>query len=198
MKRSEFDAAVEQTANRLHFQINRVSKDHLVLSRPSGRLTFSLEFTESGVFIYLYFRTTSWDWDGERTDLNDVLSVLPAVFLRIGAPYASCMLYDIEHPAGEMPESEVYARYIVFMQPEGILSLSTDTVERLTEILLALAIYETHLGGFLAFVPNAVDRYSFEDERLLQWVSKVRAALGQTEDAEASYCSRTNPRWMFY
>lgn len=198
MKRAEFDAAIEQIANRLHLQIHRVSEDQLVLSRSNGRLTFSLEFTESGVFIYLYFRTTSWDWDGERTDLNDVLSVLPAVFLRIGPPYTSCMLYDVEHPAAEMPESEVYARYIAFMQPEGILSLSEDTVDRLTEILLAIAIYEAHLGGYLAFSPNAVDRYSFQEETLLRWVTNVRAALGQTEDAEASYCSRTNPQWMFY
>jgi len=198
MKRSEFDAAVEQVAEQLHLQINKTSEHHLVLCRPRGRLTFSLEFTESGVFIYLYFRTTSWDWDGERTDLNDVLSVLPAVFLRIGPPYTSCMLYDVEHPVADMPESEVYARYIAFMQPEGLLSISADTVHRLTEILLALAVYEAHLGEYLDFTPNAMDRYSFQDESILQWVSNVRTALGQKEDAEASYCSRTNPRWLFY
>jgi len=198
MERTEFDAALKQVTNRLHLQMTHASENHLVLWRSNSKLTFSLDFADSGVFIYLYFRTTSWDWDGERTDLNDVLSILPAVFLRVGPPNTSCMLYDIFNPVAEMPESEVYARYIAFMQPEGLFSLSSDTVDRLTEILLALAIYEKHIGGYLDFSPSAVDRYSFRDESLLRWVANVRTALGQTEDAEASYCSRTNPRWMFY
>lgn len=198
MQRAEFKAALEQITGDLRLQINRATEDHFIVSRPCSRLKFSLEFTESGVFVYLYFRTTSWDWDGERTDLNDVLSVLPAILLRIGPPYASCLLYDIEHPVGAMPESEVYARYIAFGQPTGHLSLTADSVVRVAAMLRAMTAYEFHLGGFIDIEPNGSDHFSFEDEALLQWVAAVRQALGQSQDVEASYCVRTNPRWKFY
>src|SRR5450830_22182 len=198
MNRIEFVTSLEKIASVVHYQFHQKSDDHFVLSSPYGALTFSLKFTESGLFVYLYFRTTSWHWGGERTDLNDVLSVLPAVFLRIWSPHASCMLYDVDHPIGEVAESEVYARYMAFMQPEGILSLSTDTLDRLTEILFNLTIYENNVAEFLNCVVGVEDHYSFDGESLLRWISNIRIALGQTEEVEASYCSRTNPPWMYY
>lgn len=201
---ADFKAAFERIAASLQLKVWHPTESHVVVARDRSRLTFSLEFTETGVFAYAYFRTTSWDWDGERTDLNDLLSVLPAISLRIEPPFISSLLYDVEHPLGlfvdgnPMPESEVYARYIAFSQPEGLFSVSADSLKRIGEILTALAAYETNVAGLVAMERGVSDRFSYKDEALLRWVRKVRAALGQSEDAEASYNVRTNPRWMFY
>lgn len=44
----------------------------IVLSRENTLLTISIRFYDNGVHIYLYARTTSWDGDGDRTDMNDI------------------------------------------------------------------------------------------------------------------------------
>lgn len=204
MEITDFKAEFERFAADRQLKVWYPSEDHLVAARETSRLTFSLGFAETGVFAYLYFRTTSWDWDGERTDLNDLLSVLPAIFLRIGPPFISSVLYDVEHPTGLfvdgglMPESEVYARYIAFAQPEALFSLSVDSLRRIKEIVAAVSIYERNVGSFVELPRGVPDHFSYKDEALRQWVHKVRTALGQSEDAEAPFNVRTNPSWMFY
>lgn len=198
MEKSQFEIAVRQVAEKLKIGVNSIDDSHLLFSKENSRLKFSLEFIESGIFAYIYFRSTSWDWDGERTDVNDMFSVLPALLLRVAPPYTSCLLYDLEHPIGDMPESEIYARYIVPVQPDGQMSLSADSVERVSNLLTALAVYETHVLAFVEFDLKVPNRYSYQDEALVLWIAKVRAALGQDEQAEASYNIRTNPHWMYY
>jgi Restriction endonuclease len=199
MLKSEFKEAVQKIADELRLASRDVHENHLVIAREHSRLTCSVQLTETGAFIYLYFRTTSWDWDGERTDLNDLLSVLPAAFFRLVRPFISCVLYDIEHPVGGMPECEVYARYIVFGQPESNLSLSQDSVDRVKEILGAFILYEYSVGSFLQFDRSVPTRYSFEDDALKAWVERVQAALDRTSsDNEWTYNLRTNPHWMFF
>jgi len=199
MHKSDFKEAIRSYIDGFRLEFREVAEDHLVIARENGRLTFSVQFTETGVFVYLYFRTTSWDWDGERTDLNDLLSVLPAAFFRLVRPFMSCVLYDIEHPVGGMPECEVYARYIGFGQPEGSLSLSEDSVDRLKGILAAFVLYEHSVGLFLMFDRSVKASYSFKDEELKAWVVRVQAALDLTaSESEWTYNLRTNPHWMFF
>lgn len=199
MQKNEFVEALRKKVPAPLQLSYEAESDHLVLSRENGRLTFCIQFTETGLFAYLYFRTTSWDWDGERTDLNDFLSVLPATFFRVVQPFTSCILYDIEHPVGGMPECEVYARYIAFGQPDGSMSLSDDSIERLRMMVDAFALYEFSVGLFLEFDRSVRSTYSFEDDKLKAWVERVQSALSVTADDPEWTCNmRTNPHWMFY
>jgi hypothetical protein len=94
------------------------SGDHLRFEDNRSRVDLCLERTgEDTVFAYFYARTTSWDFGGERTDLNDALSVLAVMFRRFFG--VSCSLWDIPHPVGSAPDTEVYARYFTVDQPSG-------------------------------------------------------------------------------
>ncbi|KGW25021.1 hypothetical protein GSH05_32375 [Burkholderia pseudomallei] len=199
MQKKEFVEALRKSVPALLQLSYEAESDHLVLSRENSRLMFCVQFTENGLFTYLYFRTTSWDWDGERTDLNDFLSVLPAAFFRVVQPFMSCVLYDIEHPVGGMPGCEVYARYIAFGQPDGSMSLSEDSIERLRIMVDAFVLYEFSVGLFLEFDRNVRSTYSFDDDELKAWVERVQSALSvSADDPEWTFNLRTNPHWMFY
>jgi hypothetical protein len=72
------------------------SGDYFRFEDNRSRVALCLERTgEDTVFAYFYARTTSWDFGGERTDLNDALSVLAVMFLRFFG--VSCSLWDIPH-----------------------------------------------------------------------------------------------------
>jgi hypothetical protein len=46
-------------------------------------------------FVCLSFRTTSWQWNGEHTDLHDTISVLLAACLRTRPLAFSATLWDV-------------------------------------------------------------------------------------------------------
>lgn len=68
---------------------------------------------------YFSIRTTSWEWDSERTDLHDVLSLLWGVSLRVREAASVHLLAEL-NPAINI-ESEIYARVLVPRQ-EGTLA----------------------------------------------------------------------------
>lgn len=76
-----------------------------------------IDESEGGLFCFLSVRTTSWTWDGERTDLHDILSLIWAVALRV-RDVASVQLISELGFAG-IP-SEIYARLLVLRQPGAI------------------------------------------------------------------------------
>lgn len=70
---------------------------------------------------YFSVRTTSWEWDSERTDLHDVLSLLWGVSLRL-RDAASVHLLAEPNPAAGI-DSEIYARVLVPRQEGTLASL---------------------------------------------------------------------------
>lgn len=84
----------------------------VTLQDDQTRAVVNFEISKEGlIYPYILVRTLSWDLPGERTDANEILSVLIAAFLRINN-YASCRIWDIPHPV-QVPDTEVYARYLV-------------------------------------------------------------------------------------
>jgi hypothetical protein len=71
-------------------------------------------------YLYLSARTSSWEFDGDRTDLHDIFSTILSLYLRIHheSKY-SCSLWNVENPIlGELP-GEIYGRKISVEQPFG-------------------------------------------------------------------------------
>jgi hypothetical protein len=91
-------------------QIEGVINDTHASFRDSlAPLTINFELIDEetrSVFVYFYVRTTSWDLPGERTDANELISVLLATFLRIELKL-SCSLIDVPHPVVDVPETEI-------------------------------------------------------------------------------------------
>lgn len=76
-----------------------------------------------GLVGWMSVRTTSWEWDGERTDLHDVFSLLWAMNLRVRDAASVGILTEL-NPAVDI-DSEVYARLLVPLQAGTLSSLGS-------------------------------------------------------------------------
>jgi len=160
---------------------------------------------ENCVFVYLYVRTTSWDFEGERTDLHDALSVLVCSFLRFLTNGVSCQIWDVSHPAVEAPKTEIYARYVTFVQPlDSFFTLDTGGYKRLSDTLKAVGAFEVFLPRMTAWVERSpktanLKLYDWQAPEICQWAKKVATALKQPyEGRHAQYNLRRNPCWFYY
>src|SRR5205085_10637605 len=89
---------IEGLAEKLHYEPSLYTdsgRTHIKLERHGSPIITHFEIqTDNTAFIYFYIRTTSWDFDGERTDLHDCLSTLLAALLRLSPVPASCSFWD--------------------------------------------------------------------------------------------------------
>lgn len=165
--------------------------DHAVVGPGS---MFSLHLEKVGAeryFIYVYVRTQSADFAGDRTDLHHLFSILAAAGFRGGAS-VSPRLLDQPHPV--VPD-EIAGRYITFDQPIGSMigphdaAVFTALLER-----LALAHYVTHnklLDGHA--LPASDSQYT--DSRVLRWGGRVADAVRIPLSADVRIYSRNYPAW---
>jgi len=178
---------------------------HFRLS-PIPFFTLHLTFTDSDrAFAYINCRTTSWHFDGERTDLHEVLSVLLAAFLQTLTPSRySCRLWDVFNPAVPVPEVELYARILTLSQPDGsVVNFGQDDVNVLTRLLGQILAF--HYSFSRVFCPRCCNegdedrRYS--SEKLSAWRRHCDRALGEvTRDFDdcVQYNLRRSPDWHYY
>jgi hypothetical protein len=90
--------------------------------------------------IWGYVRTTSWDFEGERTDLHEAISIILAAFFRT-LPCISCSLWVVPHPAIDI-KSEIYARDMLFAQPDHVANTFDDSYfKQIEKILYTIRIF---------------------------------------------------------
>lgn len=108
----------------------------MMIRQEEENLVARLDYlTPERVFLWFQIRTTSWDFQGERTDLHDVISLALASLLSVTGN-ASCRLIDQVNPA-VIPglDDEIYARVLVPAQPGPVLQL--DRPEPMQKLLQA-------------------------------------------------------------
>ncbi|WP_421254705.1 restriction endonuclease [Aeromonas sp. 600282] len=192
--------------SRKHHYESYVNCDRLVFHRNGTLLTIPIEFHGDNVGIYLYARTTSGDGSGDRTDMNDVFSTLPALFLRIHNVNISSKLFDLEHPLGQgengcISVTELYARYITFSQPfkGGVFPLSNATIKTIDRILEAVTSYEFSLYHFVECNHDVEAKSIYNDLGLHVWAVSIAKSLGENIKSELiSYNKRLNPNWYYF
>lgn len=180
--------------------------ERIVLYRKGTLLTIPIEFYENEICIYLYSRTTSWDGAGDRTDMNDVFSVLPALFLRVNTINISSTLFDIEHPLGQgddgaITDVEIYARYITFTQPckDGLFPRSNESLNKISEILNFITQYEASLYYFIE--SNEIEKPDciYQDLNLHIWAMTIIKSLYEDVNSDSVlYNKRINPSWYYF
>ncbi len=156
--------------------------------------------SENNAFTYIFIRTSSWDFYGERTDLHDCLSALLAAFLRSDGS-VSCSLWDVPHPITGI-ETELYARYITIDQTYHTFDLlNKAAIDSLRYLLLA------GLWGFEQFFWScsdlAFDRenkieqfFSYEDSD--SWAKEVANIITEPFDSKIQSNIRRSPTWLYY
>lgn len=153
--------------------------------------------------IYFYLRTNSSIYDGDRTDLHDIITVSFAVFLRTYSISLSCALFDIPHPAIDN-EGEIYARYIIPVQVSKELQNNYFISKGLGQIKSLF----TSISVFEHFFWNTVGcpcdecfererpKYRFRLNLPKVFEKRVESALGISNCYNTA--SRSLPKWNYY
>jgi hypothetical protein len=185
------------------FQYTTTGSDqHVAFNDKSSRIIPRFEATsDDDIFLYLDVQTTSWDFEGERTDLNDALSFFTAIFLRLFD--ISCALWDIPNAFSGIP-TELYGRYITVAQPNrSNYRLDEHGVEQIKILLSAVRFFEERFGSLLEWEP-ALDRrvdstYGWRDHATQTWARQVAKSTGETlRSHKIQYNFRKNPGWLYY
>lgn len=166
--------------------------DHLVVGR-NALFAFHLALQEPDrSFAYLYVRTTSWDFPGERTDLHHALSLILAAGLRVSVP-CSPRLLDHDHPVSGIP-GELYGRYISLDQPWA--SLIADDAQFHN---LLTSVHVVHRGMHQALFAGEdlqAASFSHDSEPLLAWSGLVSDWVHAGENVMRA--SRDVPDWLHF
>jgi len=156
-------------------------------------LVFELDRT--GILVsYFIFRTNSWAYSGERTDLHDCFSVLFS--LACATNKISVSLWDVSNGFSQV-EGELYARYATISQPNC--SVITQDEAGIENIKSMISIYKDFQSFILPYKcqSSSDKKYSWDLDELHE-TSKSIACLMElsTEDVVAN--RRAQPDWDYY
>lgn len=163
----------------------------------------TLDEKSKKIQFYFYLRTTSWNYEGERTDLHDIISVSLATFLRAYDITVSCALHDVPHPAIDN-EGEIYARYIVPRQIDKELNHNYDSVlglSKIKELLISISLFE-HFFWSAVGCPckecfaEVKPKFDYKSKISKPLNDKIIQALGDTDCKNVA--SRGLPNWNYY
>lgn len=153
--------------------------------------------------VWCFVRTTSWEFEGERTDLQEVISTILAIFFR-AFPEISCGLWGVPHPAADI-KSEIYARDIVFAQPDHVVNAFDDLYfEQIKKLLHIVNTFWYNFWDWMDWPfcdceehklrPRPPFLYSVQDAK--EWARTVATVIGESPNADGvQFNARHNPTW---
>jgi hypothetical protein len=192
------DEVVLSLANGLGYEYRRGAGVHR-FQRPGSPFILGFEATNEHTLLpHIYVRTTSWNWPGERSDLNDIFSTCFAVTMR-QASGISCRFMEVPNEFSGI-RSELYARYLIPEQP-FLTGYPFDAALESIKPFFASAFWAEASTNLLFQACGASDEtqgsYTASDEALTSWAGCVKSVLGST-NSEATYNSRIKPSWWYY
>lgn len=200
----DYASQIQQVGEEIGYYVS-VSKErnHISFEDDNSRNIINFELSQPGIaYAYIYSRTLSWDLPGERTDANEIISVLLSVLLRI-TNVASCRIWDIPHPV-DVPDTEIYARYIVPDQPyKSAYELTPKGLEKIRTFSTVVRNFGIMLPKLFDWDvskphgPWAYDNYEYNG--MEPWAVNIASIVGEKYDEEKiQFCQRTNPSWRHY
>ena len=158
---------------------------------------------EENIDFYYSQRTTSWVYNGERTDLHDVIPIIFALFIkRINI----CSLYftDVYNPATGA-DNEIYSKYLTPFQINNDFTnkKSEKYLEFINELISSLMTFESFFWSCFPGCPCEDCRnklgYDFEYNWEIEEneLKNVMTALNSSGD-QVNYCERKLPNWFYF
>lgn len=202
MNKSHIEEGIKNIAEEFGYNV-RIEQNVIQLSDSNAPLTINFDISDnSNIFVYLFVRFSSWDAPGERTDLNEFYTLLFSSFMRIQGNY-SCTLMDVPHPA-EVPETEVYARYMIFGQPNSsVYQCSKFALSKIKELIGTIWFFNQLMPQILDWSielveghPQAQPEYSWDDAE--NWATNIADTINEPVGDLVQYSSRKNPTWKHY
>lgn len=163
----------------------------------SHQMDFFLRFEKhhaGAIVAYFVFRTSSWSYEGERTDLHDIESLLfSLVCLKRGM---SASIWDVENVFSGIDE-ELYARYATVVQPS--LSVLTDDLVGVKNAHSLLLVYKDFQEILMALVKRSSSKkgYSWRVFCVESLSQKIADIFGTSRE-RISGCSRSRPDWLYF
>jgi len=175
-----------------------VNNEINVSSSHFSGIQLFFQIHDKKVDFYYTVRTSSWIFEGERTDLHDLISSCFALFLKFSDTRISCSLINITNPAVPELENEIYARYIIPDQYDYSQLEDEERIIKLFErLVLDMFLFE-HLFWNLAFGINNKSHgkeleYSFE----LTKKFKKKIIKFYSGDSSINTSVRVIPNWEY-
>lgn len=154
----------------------------------------ALELDKSNfVVAFFTFRTSSWHYDGERTDLHDCLSILFSIACAV--QQKSISLWDIQNEWTEI-EEELYGRYATVTQPNlSILRQDDSGLVKLDELFTLYRLYLSFLGLYFSHSSKS-PKYAWDLPHIHSFREKVALSIGAKTD-DVVVVERCRPDWTY-
>jgi len=153
-------------------------------------------------FAFLSVRTTSYDFEGERTDLHDVISEFVAVFLRVFGGM-SCSLWDVPNSFTRIP-TEIYARYVTIDQPSrSIFRLDASGIEAIEKLVATTRLFTYTFPSMMEFQRDPScpfdTVFGYTDADTVDWSRRVAEVLRHSLNSQKiQYNRRGIPSWSYF
>ncbi|RZK68467.1 MAG: hypothetical protein EOO85_24310, partial [Pedobacter sp.] len=150
-----------------------------------------------------YCRTSSWVYNGERTDLHDAISVFFSAYLK-KLNLCSVFTVIIDNPATGA-EDEIYGNYLIPAQIDpGLINAKSANKDTLDSLVGALYIFEQYLWNQYngCACEECRNRIGYEFD--FRWEDIEAARLDQAKSIigfdpmRTNYMERTLPTWFYY
>lgn len=150
------------------------------------------ESKESTITVWVWVRTTSWSFEGERSDLNDLFSATILICLTTMAA-ASPTVVAVPHPAVDEPAG-IYARVMSF-ERDGLVGCAAAAAQlaKLRDIVLACMM------GFRYVALSLPGPHRIDWEAATPFAKRLCKAIGKRIDAASvNYSGRKEPNWRWF
>lgn len=197
MARGDAIARFAELAREAGLEMRLEGEMRLYLYIP-GIASVTIEETESAtLMVAIWVRSTSNDWPGERTDLNELFAMMISLVLHNHGLSTQHIL--VGHPAVDLP-GEVYATYLVPRQPYPTgFPTSEAGIAQVGELILDVSL-TAHLAAMVLEAcgwdrvteGTASQSLSPSDEA---WVGLVEKVLEVGRGV--TYNARLAPTWLY-
>lgn len=166
------------------------------------QLRFWIEQDRS-IYFDFHTRTYSHFYNGERTDLHDIISIMFSAFLK-NSQICSFLFVDVDNPAVYI-EGEIYGRFMIPDQVDpGLIHSEHVDPTKLTMLVASLAIFNDMIWTVFCGCPCDACRkrlgYTFD----YRWrdiepgkLDNLKAIFS-TKEKKYNYNERTLPTWFYY
>lgn len=196
---------IEKIAKEAGLRVEGNSDDSISLwTSPFLGISLKISCDENqNISFYFTQRTTSWVYNGERTDLHDVIPIAFALYIK-NLGICSLFCTDVYNPATGA-EDEIYSKFLTPLQiNNALVNRNNEDHNKYIDILVySLIFFEHNFWNSFPGCPCNECRnrlgyefdYTYEIEK--DKFNKVIKSIGSTEEL-VNYCERTLPKWFYF
>ncbi|OAD45434.1 hypothetical protein [Polaribacter atrinae] len=139
----ELHDRIKETCHSFSFIMERYGENYFkIFTGEIDGLTLFLNLEEEKISFYFLVRTQDVVYNGDRSDIHIVISLMLASFLKIKAKI-SCSIFDIAHPC---IDDEIWGRYIY---PEQYKESSNGNIEFIETLIKYLFEWRSSFWGLI-------------------------------------------------